>query len=76
MNRTGLKIFPVLGNHDAYPHNQFHDDPKNEFYQNTAEIWKDTMGWPNEAYQQFKSHGKLRSFRILYHKKQNIRFSN
>jgi hypothetical protein len=22
LNQTGLKVFPVLGNHDAYPHNQ------------------------------------------------------
>ena len=31
LNQTGLKVFPVIGNHDAYPHNQvpsmsFHPD--------------------------------------------------
>ena len=31
LNQTGLTVFPVLGNHDAYPHNQvlsmsFHPD--------------------------------------------------
>jgi len=57
LNQTGLKVFPVLGNHDAYPHNQFHDNPENELYQKTAEIWKDSFGWPNEAYQQYRTNG-------------------
>ena len=30
LNQTGLKVFPVLGNHDAYPHNQV---PSMSFHQ-------------------------------------------
>ena len=58
MNETipGVPIIPVLGNHDAFPHNQFPDDPENDLYQKTAEMWKN-MGWTEDAYKQYKQNG-------------------
>ena len=56
LKATNLTVFPVLGNHDAYPHNQFYDHPEHELYQKTAEMWK-LIGWPNEAYEDYKRNG-------------------
>lgn len=58
MNETipDVPIIPVLGNHDAFPHNQFPDDPENDLYQKTAEMWKN-MGWTEDAYTQYKENG-------------------
>lgn len=56
LKTTQIPIYPVLGNHDAFPHNQFQDDFNAELYQKTAEMWK-SLGWPFEAYEDYKSNG-------------------
>ena len=57
----GIPIYPVLGNHDAFPHNQFSDDPNHMLYAITAEMWGD-LGWPAEALQEYKQNGRLGFF--------------
>ena len=54
--KTELPIIPILGNHDAYPHNQFSDNDNNILYQNTAELWKD-IGLTDNAYKEYKENG-------------------
>ena len=56
LTSTGLDVLPVLGNHDAYPHNQFSGDPDDELYQTTAEMWKN-VGWSSDAYREYKING-------------------
>ena len=57
LKEIGIPIYPVLGNHDAYPHNQFPDDPNNDLYQKTGEIFQ-ALDWPSEAKNDYLKNGK------------------
>ena len=54
-----MRIFPVLGNHDAFPKSQF---PSNhsagDLYEEVGDVWKDFLQ-PVGAYDSFKTKGKI-----------------
>ena len=54
-----MRIFPVLGNHDAFPKSQF---PSNhsagDLYEEVGDVWKDFLQ-PIGAYDSFKTKGKV-----------------
>ena len=54
---TSIPMFPVLGNHDAFPHNQFQDDPKDLLYLTSGEMWKDANGWTQSAFEEYMTNG-------------------
>lgn len=53
---TNLDLFPVLGNHDAFPHNQFHDDPSYDLYQKTADMFGKSSGF-SSVVEQYRKNG-------------------
>ena len=55
---ASMKIFPVLGNHDAFPKSQFSPDSTDDLYQQVADIWTDFL-LPVEAYESFKTKGTV-----------------
>jgi hypothetical protein len=69
---ASMKIFPVLGNHDAFPKSQFSPDQTDELYQQVGDIWMDFL-LPVEAYESFKTQGTVlvivpeKRFRLFHH---------
>ena len=64
LSKLKLPVVPILGNHDAYPHNQFSDDPYNSLYQETAILWNIAGFLDEEAYEEYKENGGFYSTEI------------
>ncbi len=57
-SEANMKIFPVLGNHDAFPKSQFPSNHSaDDLYEQVADVWKDFLQ-PVDAYDSFKTKGK------------------
>jgi len=57
-SEDNMKIFPVLGNHDAFPKSQFPSNHSaDDLYEQVADVWKDFLQ-PVNAYDSFKTKGK------------------
>jgi hypothetical protein len=40
MTESGLRIYPVLGNHDAFPKSHFSPNPvENDLYSKVGDLW-------------------------------------
>ena len=59
---TGLKIYPVLGNHDAFPKSHFSPIPaENDLYSKVGDLWASFL--PAEAAESFKTKGERQTGR-------------
>ncbi len=56
ISELNLVVFPVMGNHDSHPKSQYPDDPQDDLYSLTGDIWKNWLE-SYDAYQQFKDNG-------------------